>query len=118
MMSETTAFAMLTATILPIYFNYLAKKSGTFLPSRLTCTYVGLCRFQSCTLLNSAISGNRIFGGHCRCQGSESKKLFVTFSFASEFFGCAMLGFIPSWFFFLYCLCFDKYRVFSQSDFL
>lgn len=64
-----SAFAMLTATILPIYFNYLAKqKSGTFF-SRLLVV-LGLCRFN---LHAAHCNYGTDFGSHCRCQGSEEK---------------------------------------------
>lgn len=63
-----SAFAMLTATILPIYFNYLAKKAG--LSSVDYLSYWGYA-VSICTLLVAIIGP--ILGGRCRCQGSEEK---------------------------------------------
>lgn len=63
-----SAFAMLTATILPIYFNYLAKKAG--LSSVDYLSYLGLCRFN---LHAAHCNYGTDFGSHCRCQGSEEK---------------------------------------------
>lgn len=59
-----SAFAMLTATILPIYFNYLAKKAG--LSSVDYLSYWGNLHAAHCNYGTD-------FGGHCRCQGSEEK---------------------------------------------
>lgn len=89
-----SAFAMLTATILPIYFNYLAKKAG--LSSVDYLSYWGYA-VSICTLL-IAIMGP-ILGAIADVKDLK-KKLFELFLLLGVF-GCAMLGFIPSWFFFL-----------------
>ena len=89
-----SAFAMLTATILPIYFNYLAKKAG--LSSVDYLSYWGYA-VSICTLL-VAIMGP-ILGAIADVKDLK-KKLFELFLFLGVF-GCAMLGFVPSWFFFL-----------------
>lgn len=89
-----SAFAMLTATILPIYFNYLAKKAG--LSSVDYLSYWGYA-VSICTLL-IAIMGP-ILGAIADVKDLK-KKLFELFLFLGVF-GCAMLGFVPSWFFFL-----------------
>ena len=89
-----SAFAMLTATILPIYFNYLAKKAG--LSSVDYLSYWGYA-VSICTLL-IAIMGP-ILGAIADVKDLK-KKLFELFLLLGVF-GCAMLGFVPSWFFFL-----------------
>lgn len=89
-----SAFAMLTATILPIYFNCLAKSAG--LSSVDYLAYWGYA-VSVCTLL-VAVMGPTL--GAIADVRNLKKRLFFVCLVAGTL-GCAVLGFIPSWFFFL-----------------
>jgi len=89
-----SAFTMLMATILPIYFNYLAQEAG--LSSELYMAYWGYA--ASIVTLVVAITGP-VFGTIADTKGYK-KPIFLTALFIG-IIGCLSLGIAKHWLVFL-----------------
>ena len=89
-----SAFTLLITTILPIYFNYLAKEGG--LASEHYMAYWGYA--ASVTTLLVALLGP-VVGTLADTKGF--KKPIFTVSLAVGLFGCISLGFAKQWLIFL-----------------
>ena len=89
-----SAFTMLTATILPIYFNYLAESAGVS-----SVDYLAFWGYAaSISTLIVALLGPTL--GSLADAQNYKKKLFIAV-LAVGVVGCVSLGFTSSWILFL-----------------